>query len=265
MAAEVAISDVEFSEEEKSALFTADQPQTPEKKDDKTDSKAQTTESEEAKEAEEEKVTIDGEEYTLESIRGALSDSKNKSDWSKSNTQKAQEIAEKRKMVDGLLQLKEKMKSKPDFWRDFSESIEMEFGEDGKALIAMVDNFDPEKFPHPLAEEIKSIKSEKENLEAEVSLMKEVKDFRKSMGLTELQADKVLEFAIEKYNDTGIAYSLEDAYKLMNFDKIKEKAESLKPPPKVPSGQGAQTIKSKDTGDRIEDIDISEYAGKLII
>jgi septal ring-binding cell division protein DamX len=51
-------------------------------------------------EDEEYEIEIDGQTHSYEDLRLALDDSKNRSDWQKSNTQKSQEVADQRKAMD---------------------------------------------------------------------------------------------------------------------------------------------------------------------
>ena len=68
-------------------------------------------------------IEIDGEQYTLDDIQGFMDDSKNKSEWNKTNTQKAQELAKYNKLVKKLedTEFKEHIK---DFFFDNKEEYD---------------------------------------------------------------------------------------------------------------------------------------------
>ena len=78
-------------------------------------------------------IEIDGEQYTLDDIQGFMDDSKNKSEWNKTNTQKAQELAKYNKLVKKLedTEFKEHIK---DFFFDNKEEYDKLDLDGSKAL-----------------------------------------------------------------------------------------------------------------------------------
>ena len=73
--------------------------------EDATVAETQSQETEQVEQAEDapfvDELDLDGTVYTMDELRAALEDSQNKNEWQKSNTQKAQEVADARKLLDG--------------------------------------------------------------------------------------------------------------------------------------------------------------------
>jgi len=66
----------------------------------KTQDSEQPSKSEEAPTTENQEIALDGKSYSHDDIRAALEDSRNRHDWQKSNTQKAQELSNQRKALE---------------------------------------------------------------------------------------------------------------------------------------------------------------------
>ena len=66
----------------------------------------------------------DGSRYTQSDIESWKKDADNRHSWNKSNTEKAQEIADQRRAVEPLVQLVEKIKESEDFSETLMEAIE---------------------------------------------------------------------------------------------------------------------------------------------
>ena len=183
----------------------------------------------EDKEDEEVRTFLIGEkEYSEEQIKDAIRDSENKYEWQKSNTEKAQEVAATRKAIEPLVQLVNKLKDAGETVNDIKTILTDSLGEDTSKLVDLALTFDSTKFVHPAEEENASLKEELATKIAADFLKDELSSLRDTHKISSEQADKVQEWAVNKFNETGQAYSLEDAYKLMNFDSVQEKLKNKK-------------------------------------
>ena len=96
---------------------------------------------------------------------------------------------------------------------------------------------------------------------------KMVKDFKTEFKVTDRQAEKVLDYAVDHYEETGRALSLEEAHKILNSEKLEKELEKAKrtvpnPPTKVNKTQGAKDIAEKrDPNKRMsyDDVDVSGF------
>lgn len=183
-------------------------------------------------------VKVGEQEYTIDMINAALDDHKNKSDWQKKNTQEAQSIAERRKGIEPFLQFMEKVKGKPEFADMLKDAITDDFGEDGKTLFEKVMNTDPGV--NPYKDEMAHLQKELDNLKSESALRQAENDLKNRFKLKDSDVEAVLDFAVKTLHDTGRTISLEEAYKVMNFDKVQEEATKKKPKP--------PTLANKDRG-----------------
>ena len=202
---------------------------------------------EEPSEDQEALIEYEGKSYTLEALTEAIKDSQNKKSWQETNTQKAQTNADDRKLLDGFVDVLTKLKnSDSEFKQDTLESIREIVGEDvyDKAMGEI------EGYSNSYKDQIAERDTENNDLKNELALVKGAKELRKNNpGLTEDQAEEVVNFAIDKFVEDGVALPLDDAYKLWNYDKVKAKAKVVKKKAKVPksppAGPGASDIKEK--------------------
>jgi len=223
-------------------------------------------------------------EYEEAKLLEAIKDSENKSKWLKSNTEEAQRIAALKKeheqevestrklrtaiepMIEFINELKEDSDYLPEIREQFVERYGVKMGKIFDALTA----FDPETAPNPYASDLERAKKELEDFKAERQAQDEAQKFIadeiKTLRDThkELDADKaqaIADFATTRFTETGEVLTLEAAYKLMNYDALKEKADKKDTPaiPHIPKpGAGATKIESKKP-DKFEDIDIGEF------
>lgn len=260
---------VEIPDSDMAALLAAEQPEQAEEKP--TDGEGQ--QQEEPKETEEDpqesgeptKIKVGDAEYTEDEIAEALEDRRNKSAWQKTNTEEAQKVAAMRKAIEPVVKFVGKLKGDGEFSAEIRDAAIEKFGEEFGSVIDAAIAFDENEHPHPLQTELDSAKTEldalKARIEGENAIQAEMKELRKAHGLSEEKAGEVLEFAGKKFEETGQALTLEDAFKLMDYENVKKKAEERKAPkvPDVPRNeQGAKDIKSKPAGS-YEDISLEGF------
>lgn len=186
-------------------------------------------------------VKLGDEEFTEDAIRAALDDARNKSDWQKKNTVEAQRLAAMRKAIEPVIGLVKKLKEDGALASDIRDELVDRLGDEAAGLIDAALTFDEANHPNPFKEELETTRRERDEAraerDAERAISAELKELRKNYKLTESQADKVLEFATKKFEETKQALTLDDAYRLMEFEKLKAKSEA----PKVPSTPGGHS------------------------
>ena len=216
-----------------------------------------------------EKITVGEDEYTLDEVKDAIKDSQNKKDWSKSNTEKAQELAELRKSLEPLINIISGMKADKYAIEDIKELLVDRLGEEKKEEVEAALAFDAAKFPSPFEKELaerdeklKAVEAKNAQLEGENAAREERDRFAKDMKISQKKAQEVLDFAEKHYNETKTFLPLDQAYKLMNYDSVAEIAGKKKLGiPKPPSkGNGAKEVKQetkKPTS--IDDVDVKGW------
>ena len=211
------------------------------------------------------KIKVKDGEYTEDEIAEALEDRKNKTAWQKTNTEEAQKLAATRKAIEPVVKFVEKLRSDGELAAEIREEAVERFGAEFGEIIDAAIAFDEKEHPNPLATEHEATKAElaelKARIEGEKAINAELKELRTAHKITEEQALKVLEFAEQKFTETGQALTLEDAFKLQDYEVQKTKANE-KPKPKIPDvprkDQGAKDIKDKPAGS-YEDISLEGY------
>ncbi len=206
--------------------------------------------------------TEDGSEYTQDDVLAWKKDADNRNDWSKSNTEKAQEIADQRRAMEPFLQLVNQLKKTEDFSDTLFEAIEDELGKEAGQLFKETLSADNTDLPNPWADELKQAQDQLAQMESQQALDKSMVDLQSSFKLDKSQAQIVLDYAIKTHEDTGRLLTLEEAYKVMNFDKVRTE---IKAKPKKPSlpvnvkksvGVKAEAIVRPESYD---DIDITSF------
>lgn len=209
----------------------------------------------------------DGGQFTIDEVNTWRKDSDNKKSWQQSNTQSAQELSDQRKAIQPMIDLAEKLNGKNDIVHTIKEYLKEEIGEDAEQLFEDSLSLDAEKVINPYAEENQSLKSELNDLKNQQNMEKMVKDFKTEFKVTDRQAEKVLDFAVDHFEKTQRALSLEEAHKILQSEKLEKELEKAKrkmpnPPTKVNKTQGAKDIAEKrDPNKRMsyEDVDISGF------
>jgi hypothetical protein len=111
--------------------------------------------------------TEDGEQFTVEDIESWKKDADNRHEWSKSNTEKAQEVADQRRAVEPLVQLVEQLNKSEEFKDTLKEAIEDELGEEAGQLFEQSLKMENKDLPNPFESELAEAKEKVEMMEAE--------------------------------------------------------------------------------------------------
>ena len=209
----------------------------------------------------------DGAQYTIDEVNAWRSDHDNKKSWQQSNTQSAQELAEQRKAIQPMFDLASKLEGKTDIVHTIKEYLKDEIGEGAEQLFEDSLSLDANSVTNPYAEEKALLEAELNDLKGQQTMEQMVKDFKLNFDVTDRQAEQVLDFAVDHYDETGRALSLEEAYKIQQSDKLQKELQEAKrtkpnPPTKVNKTQGAKDIAEKrDPNKRLsyEDVDISGF------
>lgn len=212
--------------------------------------------------ATEKKIAIGEKEYSEDEIKKFIEDSENNTSWQTTNTQKAQELSEMRKAIEPITQLMNKLKDKSEFSEDIREALKEEFGDDSIPLIDAALSFDTDKFAHPFKTELDEANEKIAAYEAEGALRDEMEALAETKKLKKSEVEAVKDFAVKTFTETGEVMSLATAYKAMNFDQVKEKADS-KALPKIPDvsdkQKGAKDIKKDVIPDSFEKIKLDGF------
>ncbi len=203
----------------------------------------------------------DGSRYTLSDIESWKQDADNRHDWSKSNTEKAQEVADQRRAVEPLVQLVEKIKESEDFSETLIEAIEDELGKEAGQLFKQSLQMDNKDLPNPWESELQVAQDKVAQMEAQQVLDQSMADLKSTYSLDNEQTQEVLDYAIERHEKDGRLLTLEEAYKVMNFDKPKEEIKA-KPKPSVPVNVKKSVGVKSDKQSKItsyDDIDVGSF------
>tara|TARA_R100001510_G_scaffold38908_1_gene35298 strand:- start:9255 stop:10217 length:963 start_codon:yes stop_codon:yes gene_type:complete len=203
----------------------------------------------------------DGSRYTLSDIESWKQDADNRHDWSKSNTEKAQQLADQRRAVEPLVQLVEKIKESEDFSDTLIEAIEDELGKDAGQLFRQTLQMDNKDLPNPWEAELQQAQEQVAQMEAEKVLDQSMAELKSTYSLNDKQTQEVLDYAIQKHEQDGRLLTLDEAYKVMNFDKPKGEPES-KPKPSVPVNVQKSVGVKSDKQEKItnyDDIDVASF------
>lgn len=176
----------------------------------------------------------DGSKYSKSDIEGWKKDSDNRHDWNKSNTEKAQTVADQRRAIEPMVQLIAKLKESEEFSETIIEAVEDELGKDVGQLLKQSLEGDIDGIPNPLADELKEANDKLAQMEAQRALDASMAELKSTYELSDEDAQKVLDFAIEKHEKDGRLLTLDEAYKVMNFDQPKPKEEKPKKKPSIP-------------------------------
>ena len=203
----------------------------------------------------------DGSQYTVEDIESWKKDADNRHEWSKSNTEKAQEIADQRRAVEPLVQLVEQLNKSEEFRDTLQEAIEDELGEEAGQLFEQSLKMENKDLPNPFESELAEAKEKVEMMEAEKVLDQSMSDLQAQYSLKSEQVQEVLDYAINAHEETGRLLTLEEAYKVMSFDKPKVET-PVKVKPSVPVNVQKKVGVKSDKQSKItnyEDIDVATF------
>tara|TARA_R100000152_G_C6752159_1_gene175850 strand:- start:279 stop:1250 length:972 start_codon:yes stop_codon:yes gene_type:complete len=202
----------------------------------------------------------DGLKFSTEDIELWRTDSVNRHEWQKSNTEKAQQLSDQRRAVEPLVQLVDKLKESEEFSETLKEAIEDELGKEAGQLYEQSLQMDNKDLPNPYESELTEAREKLEAMESERELERSMSELRSTYKLNDKQVQEVLDFAVSNFEKTDRVLTLEEAYKVMNFNKAQ--APEPKPKPSVPVnvkknvGIKADTNKKAST---YEDIDVVSF------
>ena len=186
----------------------------------------QTQETEQLDQVEEapsiEEIEINGRNYSFEDLELALDDSKNRSEWQKSNTQKAQDLADARKTLEAE-------RGKFDALRedeDLMDTLKDYLGEDHTIFktteepvnVATQDTKDA----NPLEDRISELEGKLQESEAQKEVERDITALVKAHPELEGQ-NKAIEEVLETAVDRGLT-NLEDAFVLTNHQAAVDSA-----------------------------------------
>jgi len=207
-------------------------------------------------------VMVGDQEYTVDEINDAFDSHKNKTDWNKTNTEKAQKIADQRKSVEPMVQMVKMFNNNKDFTELLMDSIEDELGEEGKSLFENVLKADPGV--NPYKSQLEEVQHDRDIMQADATLNKAKSELKSKFKLKDNKVNDVVDFAVKTHEETGRLISLEEAYKVLDYDTLKAKSEKNKPkPPQLANkDRGAAAIHTSDKKAgtaNYDDVDISGF------
>lgn len=202
----------------------------------------------------------DGLKFSTEDIELWRTDSVNRHEWQKSNTEKAQQLSDQRRAVEPLVQLVDKLKESEEFSETLKEAIEDELGKEAGQLYEQSLQMDNKDLPNPYESELTEAREKLEAMESERELERSMSELRSTYKLNDKQVQEVLDFAVSNFEKTDRVLTLEEAYKVMNFNKAPAPEPKSKPsvPVNVKKNVGikADTNKKAST---YEDIDVVSF------
>ena len=205
----------------------------------------------------EDDIELDGTSYKRSKLIEAMKNGENDKAWKKTNTEAAMKIAEDRKTVEPLHQFLSKIKEKPELLEAVKEVIEDELGADGAAELTKLLGNDA-LMPHPAEGTLKTAQDDLSAAEVKLNVLEQVQILQETESLSYKQAKSVLDFAVKHHQETGVAVSLPDAFKLMDYEKLKASGGKQKAPEKTPSKRARQKIPKKQAKS-FEEIDATGY------
>lgn len=206
--------------------------------------------------------TEDGSRYSSTDIESWKKDADNRHEWNKSNTEKAQTVADQRRAVEPLVQLVDKIKESEDFSDTLMEAIEDELGKEAGQLFKQSLQMDNKDLPNPYESELTETREKLAQMEAQNALDQSIAELKTTYSLDDKQSQEVLDYAIQKHEQDGRLLTLDEAYKVMNFDKPNAKEVTPKPKPSVPVNVQKNVGVKSDKQSKItsyDDIDVGSF------
>lgn len=204
----------------------------------------------------------DGSRYSIDDIESWRKDSLNRHEWSKSNTEKAQQLSDQRRAVEPLVQLIGKLKENTEFSSNVREAIVDEYGEEAGQLYDQSLSMNSQDLPNPYQDELHQSQDQVATLKAQIELDKYMYDLRSKFSLSDEEIDTVLDYAVNHSEQYGRLLSPEEAYKIMNFDKVQSKPVEAKPKPSVPVNVKKNIGMKGDAPKKVasyDDIDVASF------
>ena len=204
----------------------------------------------------------DGSRYSIDDIESWRKDSLNRHEWSKSNTEKAQQLSDQRRAVEPLVQLIDKVRDNQEFAETIQEAIEDELGKEAGQLFAQSLKMDNQDLPNPYQDQLQETQEQLANVQAEIELDRSLNDLRSKFSLSDEDIDTVLDFAVNQQQQYNRLLTPEEAYKIMNFDKVQSKPVEAKPKPSVPVNVKKNVGMKGDAPKKVasyDDIDVASF------
>ena len=176
-------------------------------------------------------IKIDEKEYTQDEIRKAIQGHLRQDDY----TKKMKDLSENRKSIDRIANVFKTITKDDGALKRVRETIEDEYGEDVAKIFDDAIKTDPGESPYK--SEVETANNEKNVAVAELELYKESISLQRKYHLKDTDIQAVIDYATKEFEESNQTkvLSLEDAYRLMNFDTIKKTADvKTSPKPKVP-------------------------------
>jgi len=217
-------------------------------------------------------IEIDGQTYTTEQLQEFIKDSQNKADWQKSNTQKAQEIANQEKVlkaefdrINGVMKDEEVVETMKDLLGEDHEFFK-------ESTVQFSENVEQPQEQEPVRDDrIDQLEAQVQEMQLKEQVANEINSLVKAHPELENDSDaisEVLDIAV----DRNIA-DLEDAFILAQaratdqsavlkaMKKLKE-AEDLKAIPEVDSnkkGDHSPTVEKSPDYDHAREVALKDY------
>tara|TARA_R100001530_G_scaffold14867_2_gene13306 strand:+ start:2589 stop:3473 length:885 start_codon:yes stop_codon:yes gene_type:complete len=202
-------------------------------------------------------IDVDGNVYSLEDIKLALDDSKNRSEWQKSNTQKAQELSDgnkalesEREQWDSLRKDEELMDTLKDYLGEdhnlFKETVKSSESDQQDTVKSEDDG--------RISERIAELENKLMDQEAAVAVERDIQSLinkHPELDGNEDAVKEVLQLAIDK-GTNGVPLNFEDAFVLANHETAVDSAFS-KAVNKLEKAKSAKSIpeaSTKHSGER---------------
>jgi|GEM_PF-5636569 len=162
------------------------------------------------------KIEVDGKSYGYNDLVEAVKGNLRMQDY----TKKTMDLADERKAVQNIVDFLNVLKDNKDVISTLQETVEDELGKDAAKAFEKIVN--RELWDNPYESDLNTARARIDELEGEKQLDKEAKDLQKVNKLTDEQTSEVINFAIKKFEENGIALSLADAFKLMDYDNVQK-------------------------------------------
>lgn len=179
-------------------------------------------------------IEHDGERFSPQDLSDAIKAFKNMKDWQTSNTQKAQEIAEKRKTLMRAEAFIQACQQNSDLAEEFRAIIEDAGDEKLLESFDAALKYDPATFENPFQQELDDTKAQLEQANqrlTEQEFTAEKSALKTKFNLKDEQVQQVEDFVIQYFNDHHVALPLEEGYKLMEFPHLQERTKTTRRTP----------------------------------
>jgi len=217
-------------------------------------------------------IEIDGQAYTTEQLQEFIKDSQNKADWQKSNTQKAQDIANQEKVlkaefdrINGVMKDEEVVETMKDLLGEDHEFFK-------ESTVKFSENVEQPQEQEPVRDDrIDQLEAQVQEMQLKEQVANEINSLVKAHPELENDSDaisEVLDIAVDRnISDLEDAFILAQARAtdqsavLKAMEKLKE-AEDLKAIPEVDSnkkGDHSPTVEKSPDYDHAREVALKDY------